>query len=115
MADLAQVVAAVAAGALLTVTTTLIFKLHRMQRRADRERRIEAVVSATVSGVDALRQQARAAPGRIDSPPPEGTVEVHSKAHLRMLISESRAASAACSRPLPEGVNRPRQARGSRR
>ncbi len=124
MADLAQVIAAVATGALLTVAAGLVLRVYGMQRRAERdgragerERRIEAAVTATVTGVETLRQQARADPGEsFLQQAPEGAVEVHSKAHLRMLVSEGEAirSQADCGHAAT-GSTRRQQVRGSRR
>lgn len=123
MADLAQVIAAVAAGALLTVAAMLAFRAYGVQRRAEqegraeeRERRIEAAATATVTGVETLRQQERADAGESFPQGPEGAVEVHSKAHLRMLVSETEAVRSrpGCGHSAP-GATRRQQARGSRR
>lgn len=116
MADLAQVIGAVATGALLTVAAMLVFRLHS-ERRAERERRVEAAAAATVIGVEALRQQARANPGETIPRALEGAMEVRSKAHLRMLVSKKTAPPKAPvrTRPEPDGTTRRRPARESRR
>lgn len=128
MASLAQVVAAVAAGALLAVTAMLMLKLHDVQRRAERvqrserARRIEAVAETSV---ETFLQQADAAGRLLDvedadsEVPAPDTVEVWSKAHLRMLVDgESSDASpqpgAACRRSRLSRVTRRRSVPGSR-
>lgn len=123
MADLAQVIGAVATGALLTVAAMLVFRVYGGQRRAEREaraqereRRIEAATTATVTGVEALRRRVPAGLGESFPQQPPGTVEVHSKAHLRMLVSEAEAigSRAECDHAA-QGSTRRRQVRGSRR
>jgi hypothetical protein len=118
VAGLAQVIAAVATGALLTVAIMLVFRVYGAQCRAERERRIEAATIATVTGVETLRQQARADPGESFPLESEGAVEVRSKAHLRMLVTESQAApwQVGCIGPAPEDrTTRRQRVRESRR
>lgn len=100
----------------------LAITLYRAQRRAERDRkkqerkrRIEAAVSATVTSVEALCTQARADPGE-SFPQAEGAVEVHSKGHLRMLVSESEAGLPRADCGSSTGrITRRLQVRGSRR
>lgn len=116
MADLAQVIGAVATGALLTVAAMLVFRLHG-ERRAERERRIEAATAATVIGVEALRQQAQAGPEETIPQAPVSGMEVRSKAHLRMLVTKKTAPPKGHvpTRPEADGTTRRRPARESRR
>lgn len=127
MASFAQVVAAVAAGALLTVTAMLMFKVYELQRRprreqgaAERERKIESVADASV---ETFLQQFDDAARRLqeedaDGPAPDA-IEVWSKAHLRMLVDGESSATApwpgaACGRARPNRVTRRRPVPKSR-
>lgn len=128
MASLAQVVAAVAAGALLTVTAMLMFKVHDLQRRSERargserERRIESVADASV---ETFLQQVGDVGLLLDAEdeggvgPAPDTVEVWSKAHLRMLVDgeasgASHQPSTACVRSRAGRVTRRRSVPESR-
>ncbi|MFF5004649.1 hypothetical protein ACFY3G_17680 [Streptomyces phaeochromogenes] len=93
MNDLAQTVAALAGGALLAVASMLLLKLHRLQRRAEQERRIEAAARAAVEAVETFRQRTGS---DHQQQVPEGSedndvdllsdaMEVRSKRHLTML------------------------------
>ena len=131
MADIAQVVAAVATGALLTVTATLVFRLYgggcraeqeqrraeERRRRAEREQRIEAAVTATVTGVESFRYQAQVDPAESIPLAPEGAVQVRSKAHLALVVSASEAMvrQAGYGRPAPGGSTPRQRVRGSHR
>lgn len=116
VADHAQVIAAVATGALLTVATMLALRLYGTQRRADRERRIEAAVTNTVIGVETIRQQTRASPEHSTPETPDGFAEVRSRAHLHLLVSEEEShPQSACARPLPGAGRRRLRVRESRR
>lgn len=123
MADLAQVVAAVAAGALLSMATMLVVRLYGPRRTDDREHMINAAADAVVEGVETFRQQVRAAlPETTESDTSTGgdaAREIRSKAHLRMLVDgESTVASPhpseACERSRPGRPTRRRTARETR-
>lgn len=106
MADLAQVVAAVATGALLTVATALAFRLYAIQRRAERERKINAAVTAIVAGVETFRRPPRADPKNGEGHTPGLAVEVRSKAHLRMLVGGGTVPRSCTSCGLPQQSDR---------
>lgn len=123
MADLAQVVAAVAAGALLSVATMLAFKLYGPRRMVDRERMINAAAESVVQDVETFRQQVRASlpeGSGNDAPTAQGaTTEVRSKTHLRMVVNGEAAdvvshPSTACNRSQSGPVTRRRPVRESR-
>lgn len=122
MAEMAQVVAAVAAGALLSLATMLVFKLHSPRRAADRERMINAAADAVVGGVETFRQRVQASlpeENGSDAGAAQGATEVRSKAHLRMLVSQPPAdvaphSNSARKRSQSGPVSRRRPARESR-
>lgn len=122
MADLAQVVAAVAAGALLSMATMLVFKLYGPRRAADRERMINAAADAVAGGVETFRQRVQASlpeESGSDAATVQGATEVRSKAHLRMLVNGPSADAAPRSNPARNRsqsgpVSRRRPARESR-
>ena len=126
MASFAQVVAAVAAGALLTVTAMLMFKdIQRRSERAqrsERERRIESVADASI---ETFLQQAGdiglllAAGDEDGAGAVPDTVEVWSKAHLRMLVDCESSGTVprpgtACGQARPGRVTRRRPVPESR-
>lgn len=116
MADHAQVIAAVATGALLTVAVMMGLRFYGVQRRADRERRITAAVTTTVIGVETIRQQTRASPEDSAAVTPDGSPEARSKAHLHLLVSgEEPHPRGECARPVQESARRRQRARESRR
>jgi hypothetical protein len=103
--NLGQVVAALAAGALLTIAVMLLLELHGRPRRPkpdsqqpeaepdDREWRIEAMRNITVDAFEAIRQLAGngedlPAPEDLEYRPvelPHGTRVVRSKRHLHLI------------------------------
>lgn len=116
MADLAQVVAAVAAGALLSVATMLVVRLYGPRRTDDRERMINAAADAVVGGVETFRQQVWATPpqasGSYTPAAEDAATEVWAKAHLRMLVDGD---SVGASPPPSEACDRSRTGRTTRR
>lgn len=113
MISLAQVVAALAAGALLTIATMLVFKLHNMGSQGERpdvdeltdgERKIEIARKLAVESVETFRQQTQAGPDLHAisddevSPSYEVTdeaVAARSKGHLTLYVVSGAVAALA--------------------
>lgn len=94
MINLAQVVAALAAGALLTVALTLLFRLHSLGREVeqfgqlrhenDPELEVEAAAQLIEESFDLFQKAADRVEESSRLPP--GAVAVVRKGHLRMLV-----------------------------
>ncbi|MEV6614231.1 hypothetical protein AB0N31_10485 [Streptomyces sp. NPDC051051] len=98
MSNFGQLVAALAGGALLGIAAVLVVNARDVERRAERQRRIDTAVQAIVAGVESYR---RDWPPDVDSEESgaDASVEVYAKAHLRLLIRPAAAPSTASSRP----------------
>lgn len=96
MISLAQVVAALAAGALLTIAVMLAFRLYGLRREVerigqqrdenDRELGIETAALLIEHGFDLLQQTADGDEESNHSALPPGAVAAVRKGHLRMLV-----------------------------
>lgn len=114
MANVGQIVAALAGGALLAIAAMQGIRLYALsrtgeqrheaeRRREERERRIDTAARAVLDGVEAARRRSQ----------PDAVVEVRSKAHLRMLVR--RPCPEKCSRRGPAGVRAGRSPRAGDR
>lgn len=69
MSELAQVVAAVAAGSLITLNTMLVVKVHHLKRKTARDQRIQDAVRITLDATETFRLQERATRPPADEEP----------------------------------------------
>lgn len=91
MTNSGQIVAALAGGALWAIAAMLTIRHCEARRRAERQRRIDSAARLVLDGIAEYRQQVRDRPPEQDGHRTSGAaVEVHAKAHLR-LISQQRA------------------------
>ncbi|MBK3630399.1 hypothetical protein JHN59_37505 [Streptomyces sp. MBT49] len=84
-----QIVAAVAGGALLGIAAVFMIKVRTIERRAERQERVDTAVRAVLSGVESFRQDSLDRALEHGSRPGQTTgsaVEVRAKAHLRLMV-----------------------------
>lgn len=110
MTNTGQIVAALAAGALLTIACMVVVKLYRIERRAEERRRIDTAVQAILGGVETFRQEwPGAGSGHQDTEALNTAVEVHARAHLRLI--KMRPGRPSSRRLRAPGENRPASVR----
>lgn len=104
MATLAQVMAAVAGGAILAMAAMAGLHLWAAQRKSERDRRIQDARRLVVDGIETFRRQALADQDEPDAGSdgelPGDAVDVGGRAHLRMLV-DGGAGTAARRVPGP--------------
>ena len=87
MANIGQIVAALAGGSLLTICTMLLLRLHAYEERAARKRRIDTAVSTILAGVETMR--CGWPPDEDALPADAGAAgEARARAHLRLIAGQ---------------------------
>lgn len=109
MANVAQVVAGVAAGGITAIAVMLLLEVYRLrqqggnwrdtarQQDVDRQSRIDSAARTVLGDIETIRQAVTGVSTSAGSSDPqsEDTIEVRSKAHLRMLVHRPRASPVA--------------------